>query len=354
MSREYLTIGPTPCDEVCHPANGDRKMQRIEMNAFKEQLTRVMNTEFGENLCVYFSIKSFPHDFGSYSEVCVIYDDEDQTQVQQAFWIESNTPENWDAEAEKYLKDNEYIPWNVPPGHKSDGEIVDDMVEEHHLVQYGEPGLSKSYIEVMAREDEAEHLSSNSEDNDQLYCESCHVLGHGPNNCPSRLWINQPQGKQIEDEPKQHLLPGEVLRLVLPTGHKLEVEHTADTFTITVDDDVIFDAEILRSGWEITLPKHMCTLPIQESEDTRHLVWLICKDTHNPLRRDYFVDEDIWGPNYLAIRYELGNERLILERINHFNSYNNDSNVTYTVEKVDANLFPDHITSKNGAPPFAD
>jgi len=63
MSREYLTIGPTPCDEVCHPANGDKKMQRIEMNAFKEQLTRVMNTEFGENLCVYFSIKSFPHDF---------------------------------------------------------------------------------------------------------------------------------------------------------------------------------------------------------------------------------------------------------------------------------------------------
>jgi len=230
MSREYLTIGPTPCDEVCHPANGDKKMQRIEMNAFKEQLTRVMNTEFGEKLCVYFSIKSFPHDFGSYSEVCVIYDDEDQTQVQQAFWIESNTPESWDAEAEKELKEVGFIPWS-----NQKGTTVDN-------------------------------LSSICEDDDQPgeYCETCHVLGHGPNNCPSRLWINQPQGKRIEDEPKQHLLPGEVLRLVLPTGHKLEVEHTADTFTITVDDDVIFDAEILRSGWEVILPKHMCTLPVQD------------------------------------------------------------------------------------------
>jgi len=244
MSREYLTIGPTPCDEVCHPANGDKKMQRIEMNAFKEQLTRVMNTEFGENLCVYFSIKSFPHDFGSYSEVCVIYDDEDRTQVQQAFWIESNSPESWDAEAEKYLKDNEYVSWSNQDFDTTDSSLVseDDIDEE---ITAGEELLSK------------DDLSSICEDTDQLYCETCHVLGHGPNNCPSRLWINQPQGKRIEDEPKQHLLPGEVLRLVLPTGHKLEVEHTADTFTITVDDDVIFDAEIIRSNWEVTLPKHM-------------------------------------------------------------------------------------------------
>ena len=242
MSSDYLTLGPTPCEETCYPANGDAKMQAFEMEAYRQQLLRVMTNQFGDDLCVRFRVKKFPHDT-PYSEVCVVYETESENETKQAFWIESNSPENWDAEAEKYLKDHGFIPWNVPQGHKSDGDIVDDIVDEE--ITAGE--------ELLAKDD----LSSSSEDNDQLYCETCHVLGHGPNNCPARLWINQPQGKQIEDEPKQHLLPGEVLRLVLPTGHKLEVEHTADTFTITVDDDVIFDAEILRSGWEITLPKHM-------------------------------------------------------------------------------------------------
>ena len=87
------------------------------------------------------------------------------------------------------------------------------------------------------------------------YCESCHRLGHGPNTCPARLWIKQPDGKLIESESKQHLLPGEVLNLKLPTGHNLEIEHTADSFTICVNDFVLFNAEKYGNDWQIEIPE---------------------------------------------------------------------------------------------------
>lgn len=42
-------------------------------------------------------VKSFPHDFGSYREVCVRYDDTDPAGENYAFQLEGNTPARWDA-----------------------------------------------------------------------------------------------------------------------------------------------------------------------------------------------------------------------------------------------------------------
>ena len=42
-------------------------------------------------------IKPFPHDFGSYREVCVRYDDTDPAAADYALALESDTPAEWDA-----------------------------------------------------------------------------------------------------------------------------------------------------------------------------------------------------------------------------------------------------------------
>ena len=40
-------------------------------------------------------IKSLPHDFGSYREVCVRYDDSDPVATDYAYGLENNTPAQW-------------------------------------------------------------------------------------------------------------------------------------------------------------------------------------------------------------------------------------------------------------------
>lgn len=91
---EYLTLGPTPHDEVCTPNTGDPRKINLENKLYKEQLERLFKTKCPD---VRFVVKSFPHDFGSYSEVCVEWYDAEG--MAQAYDIESELPDKWDAEA---------------------------------------------------------------------------------------------------------------------------------------------------------------------------------------------------------------------------------------------------------------
>lgn len=98
--RDYLTLGPTPAGEQCENLgpNYNPQRARLECNTFRDQLRR----EFPEATCQ-FVVKSFPHDFGSYMEVCAVYDDTDEVQVDWAFRAESDTPEYWDQESRELL-----------------------------------------------------------------------------------------------------------------------------------------------------------------------------------------------------------------------------------------------------------
>ena len=102
MQMDYLTLGPTPADESCEQADGCRNKIRRENNAYKRQLERMFPIPDALQ-SVRFSVKSFPHDFGSYTEVVVHYDCDDETAVEFAFNVESNLPANWDAQAEVAL-----------------------------------------------------------------------------------------------------------------------------------------------------------------------------------------------------------------------------------------------------------
>ena len=103
--RDYLTISSVPYDEPCTQVGHEdyNRFSQLETKAFLNQCRRVLKEQFGDKLVVSCSVKSFLHDFGTYKEVVVYYDDSSQTQIEQAFWLEDNAPENWDEEAKEEL-----------------------------------------------------------------------------------------------------------------------------------------------------------------------------------------------------------------------------------------------------------
>lgn len=96
--REYLELGPVPYEEDCAQvgAGNYHEKARKECTAYKHQLERL----FPKGT---FTIKSNPHDFGSYYEVCIVYNDNDESSSDYAFNVESNLPSNWDEKAKKEL-----------------------------------------------------------------------------------------------------------------------------------------------------------------------------------------------------------------------------------------------------------
>lgn len=93
-----------PCAQVGSPNYSSNS--RIEARTFINQLIRENgNPPDG----VRFKITSHPHDFGSYLDVSIIFNDEDEACSNYAYDIESNTPDHWDSEAKQELKEAGYM-----------------------------------------------------------------------------------------------------------------------------------------------------------------------------------------------------------------------------------------------------
>lgn len=101
--RDYLEIGSAPAGEDCSQvgSEGYADKARKECRALINQLRRIVGPESGT---AHLSIKSFPHDYGSYYEVVCHFDDDDSAAVEYAFKCERELPENWDEEAKKELR----------------------------------------------------------------------------------------------------------------------------------------------------------------------------------------------------------------------------------------------------------
>lgn len=97
----------TPCQEKCIQVGADDylRLARIEARAFINQIIRENgNPPEGVN----FKITSNPHDFGTYLDVAIQFDEEDDVQVDYVFMIERNPPFLWDAQAKKELAEKGY------------------------------------------------------------------------------------------------------------------------------------------------------------------------------------------------------------------------------------------------------
>ena len=115
--REYLTIGSSPYDEPCAQVGSAdyRERMRLETRALINQMERIHPVPKDDDpvyanasFTPYYATKSFPHDFGSYHEVCAIYDDEHEASCKWAYQAEDLCPSEWDTEARKELTNNGY------------------------------------------------------------------------------------------------------------------------------------------------------------------------------------------------------------------------------------------------------
>lgn len=102
--KEYMEIGVTPFDEGCAQVGDSnyKKIAEAEMDAYINQLNRVFVDI--ESKGIVFRKKWFHHDFGTYGEVCIVWDTDNEIADQYAYFIDSNLPANWDDEAKEELK----------------------------------------------------------------------------------------------------------------------------------------------------------------------------------------------------------------------------------------------------------
>lgn len=98
--RDYLEIGCTPSAESCQQVPyDDPQLARVECRAFINQLGRVFPPVDGAS----FTIRSNSHDFGTYYEVAIVFDDGDESACDYAYRVEAKAPEYWDDEARAEL-----------------------------------------------------------------------------------------------------------------------------------------------------------------------------------------------------------------------------------------------------------
>jgi hypothetical protein len=98
---DYLVIGSVPYDEPCQQVPyDDPVLARLECKAFANQLVRILGPPpEGASL----QVKSFPHDFGTYCEVVVWYDENNDKAAEYAYKCEAEAPAEWDEEAREEL-----------------------------------------------------------------------------------------------------------------------------------------------------------------------------------------------------------------------------------------------------------
>lgn len=94
--KEWMELGTTPANEDCVQVSKEDYLPAMtkECERYKEMLINRYPVPAGVN--AYFGIKTFPHDFGSYKEVCIIYDAGDERSANFALFVEGSLPQEWD------------------------------------------------------------------------------------------------------------------------------------------------------------------------------------------------------------------------------------------------------------------
>jgi hypothetical protein len=94
--REYLTLGPAPCDEDCAQVGQPDYHERARHEC--RRFILLIRQKLGpEPEGAWLSTKSFPHDFGTYYEVVCYFNTEIQASVDYASRCEAETPATWEA-----------------------------------------------------------------------------------------------------------------------------------------------------------------------------------------------------------------------------------------------------------------
>lgn len=95
MTKETMELGSAPVNEDCAQV-GSTNYPSVALEQCR-RYKKLLEAKFGDPPGdAYFKVKSNLHDFGTYYEVAVVYNENDEKEVEFAFHVESNLPETWD------------------------------------------------------------------------------------------------------------------------------------------------------------------------------------------------------------------------------------------------------------------
>lgn len=174
--RDYMTLGPTPCEESCAQVGADNYYadSKAECALFKQ----VLLNKFGKPpLGARFAIKEFPHDFGSYREVTVVYETDVEDATNFAYDVEGDLPAEWPKSVRSILAKGGHMydaldKLKNPHGKKKTYGLVDlcaeYAMEEMELL---EDAVYDSIVPAICTE--CGHVTEMEPDQDRGYCEIC-------------------------------------------------------------------------------------------------------------------------------------------------------------------------------------
>lgn len=91
----YLELGPTPAEEPCQAVGMPSYHAEKAMDECKRYIDALRITLGPEPPNGRYSVRSNPHDFGTYYEVAIHYKDDDEESASYAFRAESEGPAEW-------------------------------------------------------------------------------------------------------------------------------------------------------------------------------------------------------------------------------------------------------------------
>lgn len=103
-----LELGPTPSGEPCAQIGRDdaTELNLMEVAAFRDQCMRAFPNIPDD--ARYIKVRG-SHDFGTYYELGIKYNEDDEAAVNYAFEVEANVPEYWDDIAKQELQQKGYF-----------------------------------------------------------------------------------------------------------------------------------------------------------------------------------------------------------------------------------------------------
>jgi len=105
---ETVDIGSTPNDEQCAQVGTDnyRQIAQMEVRAFAKQCQRMFpNKPSGAR----YVITNNPHDFGTYYDLGIRFNMDDEEAENYAYEVQNNMPSNWDDQARAELEQQGYF-----------------------------------------------------------------------------------------------------------------------------------------------------------------------------------------------------------------------------------------------------
>jgi hypothetical protein len=107
MAKDYLELGEVPYDEKCAQVGvyGYTKVATMEVAAFTNQLRRLLKANNKPEMDIR---PKWEHGREASVSVVVYFDDENQDQIEVAYWLDENMPDKWDPEALEYLASKNY------------------------------------------------------------------------------------------------------------------------------------------------------------------------------------------------------------------------------------------------------